>query len=483
MKPNFLSMNLCPRFATAVPVKQQLETAPSHPPATRRLQIAGTRLGPLLLSLLCAASLHSTALAETVKDREGAVRKDKADLQNDSRWIYNDWQKGFAEAKRTGKPLLVVLRCVPCMSCMGLDASVLTSTDLTPLLDQFVCVRLINANAIELAKFQFDYDLSFSTLFFNGDGTLYGRYGSWTHQKDPQEKTTVGYKRSLEAALAVHTAYPVNKAALVGKQGLPTPFATPVEIPALAGKYKRDLDWEGKVVGSCVHCHQVGDAYRAYHRDAGKPLPSELIYPMPMPETVGITLEPDQVAKVKSITPGSIAANAGVRVGDEFNTLGGQLLLSIADFAWALHRAPESGPVPATVKRGQSQTTLTFTLPAGWRAKSDISRRVGTWPMRAMAFGGMVLTDLTDEERLTRGLAKDKLGLFVKGLGQYGKHAAAKNAGFRKDDVLVELDGKSARLTEGELMGQILQQTKPGQKLKATVLRGKERVELMLPMQ
>lgn len=436
-----------------------------------------------LLLPLVASGLLSTAFAEAVKDREGAVRKDKAEMQNDSRWIYNDWQKGFTEAKRTGKPLLVVLRCVPCKGCMGLDASVLTAPDLVPLLDQFVCVRLINANAIELAKFQFDYDLSFSTLFFNADGTVYGRYGSWSHQKDPEEKTTLGYKRSLEAALAVHTAYPVNRAVLAGKQGGPTPFATPIEIPLLAGKYKRDLDWEGKVVGSCVHCHQIGDAYRSFYRDQGKPLPNDLIYPMPMPETVGVTLEPDHVARVKSVAPGSLAAKAGVQAGDEFNTLGGQLLLSIADFAWALHRAPESGPLPATVKRGKAQTALTFSLPAGWRTQSDISRRVGTWPMRAMAFGGMILTDLPDEERLMRGLAKDKLGLFVKGLGQYGKHAAAKNAGFRKDDVLVELDGKSARITEGELLGQLLQQTKPGQKLKATVLRGSQRVELMLPMQ
>ncbi len=436
----------------------------------------------LILPLL-ASGLLTTTFAETVKDREGAVRKDKADMQNDSRWIYNDWQKGFTEAKRTGKPLLVVLRCVPCKSCMGLDASVLTSADLTPLLDQFVCVRLINANAIELAKFQFDYDLSFSTLFFNADGTVYGRYGSWSHQKDPEEKTTLGYKRSLEAALAIHTAYPVNKAALAGKQGAPIPFATPIEIPNLAGKYKRDLDWEGKVVGSCVHCHQVGDAYRAYFRDQGKPVPANMIYPMPMPETVGVSLEPDQIAKVKSVAPGSLAAKAGVQAGDEFTQLGGQLLLSIADFSWALNRAPDSGPLPAKVKRGKTEVALTLTLPSDWRSKSDISRRVGTWPMRGMAFGGMVLVDLTDEERTARGLPKDKLALFVKGLGQYGKHAAAKNAGFQKDDVLLELNGQSARITEGELLGQLLQTTKPGEKLKTTVLRGDQRKELMLPMQ
>ncbi len=434
---------------------------------------------PLLLWIVCA----TPAWADAVKDREGAVRKDKADLQHDARWIYNDYQKGFAEAKRTGKPLLVALRCVPCLSCMGLDSSVLTGGDLAPLLDQFVCVRLINANAIELSLFQFDYDLSFSTLFFNADGTVYGRYGSWTHQKNPTEKTTVSYRRALEAALLIHTGYPANQALLAGKQGGPTPFKTPIEIPLLAGKYKRDLDWEGKVVGSCVHCHQVGDAYRAFYRDQGKPIPNDLIYPMPMPETLGLTLEPDHIAKVQSVAPGSIAAKAGIKASDEFSSLGGQTLLSIADFAWVLHRAPEAGALAARVKRNGIEKSLTLTLLVDWRTQSDISKRVGTWPMRGMATGGMVLQDLTSEERRQRGLAKDSLALQVKGLGQYGKHAAAKNAGFQKEDVVVEIDGRSAHVTEGELIGQLLRKTRPGDQLKTTVLRGDKRVELLLPMQ
>ena len=124
---------------------------------------------PLLL-----AALSVSAFAETVKDREAAVRNDRAAMEKDARWIYNDTARGFAEAKRTGKPLLVVLRCVPCLSCMGIDASVLGEPLLSPLLDQFVCVRVINANALDLALFQFDYDLSFSTIFFEADGTVLG---------------------------------------------------------------------------------------------------------------------------------------------------------------------------------------------------------------------------------------------------------------------------------------------------------------------
>ena len=304
----------------------------------------------LLLALALTLSC-SPLVAETVKDREGAVRQDKAALEKDVRWIYNDFQRGLAEAQLKGKPLLVVLRCVPCLSCAGLDASVLQEPALAPLLEQFVCVRVINANALDLSLFQFDYDLSFSTLFFNGDGTVYGRFGSWTHQKNPQDKATTGYQRALEAALAVHRGYPANKPALAGKQGGPTPFKTAVEIPALAAKYKLTLDWDGKVVPSCVHCHQIGDAMRASYRTQKKPMPVELIFPMPMPETIGLTLAADHVARVTAVAAGSIAAKGGLQSDDELISLAGQPLISVADVSWVLHRAPASGSLSAVVKR------------------------------------------------------------------------------------------------------------------------------------
>lgn len=431
------------------------------------------------LSLILVAALRG----EAVKDREGAVRGDRARMENDARWIYNDVDRGFAEAARTGRPLLVVLRCVPCLSCVGLDAEVLTEPALAPLLDRFVCVRLINANAIDLARFQFDYDLSFSTLIFNADGTLYGRYGSWTHQADPQARETIGYRRALEAALELHRGYPANRAALERKQGGPTPFRLPVEIPALAGRYGRELNWGGEVVKSCVHCHQVGEAFRAYHRDRGEPVPVERIYPMPAPETVGLGLAPDQPARVTAVAGDSPAAQAGFRAGDDIVSLDGQPPISVADVAWALHRAPESGRLPAVVRRGGAEVALTLDLPAGWRIKTDISRRVGTWSMRAMALGGLVLTELDPAERARRGLKPDGLALLVKGMGQFNKHGAAKKAGFLKDDVVTRVGEYQARMTEGELIGRILGMTKPGETLEVEVLRGEGRVALRLPMQ
>jgi serine protease Do len=431
------------------------------------------------LILLCAA----VSFAAAVKDREGAVRTDRATMENDARWLYNNIQGGLEKAKQTGKPLLVVLRCVPCLSCAGIDASVLTEPSLAPLLDKFVCVRVINANALDLSLFQFDYDLSFSALFFNADRTIYGRYGSWKHQKDPADKTTAGFKRALEAALAIHEKYPGNKSSLAGKQGAQIPFVSPIEIPSLAGKYKPTLNWDGKVVPSCVHCHQIGEAYRETFRADRKSMPSELIYPMPPPETIGITLAADHVARVESVAANSIAARAGMKPGDDVIALAGQPLISIADFAWALHRTSDFATLKVTVRRGSAEKEIMFELPAGWRGKADIARRVGTWQMRGMAFGGLVLEDLADDERATRKVPADSMALFVKHVGEYGKHAAAKRAGFQKSDVIVQLGDNTKRVSEGELIGQLLQKHQAGEKLNAAVLRGDQRVELKLPMQ
>ena len=436
-----------------------------------------------LLLLAALAAFAPRLFAETVKDREGAVRQDKAAMENDKRWAYNDLPRAFAEAKRTGKPLLVVLRCVPCLSCAGIDAGVLTEPELAPLLDQFICARVINANALDLSLFQFDYDLSFSALIFNADRTLYGRFGSWVHQKNQHDKSTAGFKCALEGALEIHRGYPANKPTLYGKQGAYSPYKTPVNIPTLDGKYQMELDWNGKVVPSCVHCHQIGDALRRVHRESREPMPTGLIYPMPAPETIGLTLAQDAVAKVETIAKDSAASRAGIQAGDDLVSFNGQRLISIADLSWALHRAPASGEIPVMVKRGAAMKSLTLSLPDGWRSKSDISKRGGTWSMRGMVFGGLVLEDLPDAIRTERGLKKNDLAMLVKSVGQYGKHAAAKKAGFQKDDVIVGLADLNARLTEGELLGVLLQKHFPGEEVKTTVLRGTERVELKLPMQ
>lgn len=443
-----------------------------------------SHLVALVLPLLATLALPILSSAETVADRKGAVLKDRALLGEDPRWIYDDYERAFAEGRRTGKPVLVVLRCIPCLACIGIDSAVLLEqSSLSPVLDQFVCVRVVNANALDLSRFQFDFDLSFSALMFNGDGTLYGRYGSWTHQKNPIANGTEGLRETLEKALALHTAYPANKPTLAGKQAHPSPYKTPVDMPTLAEKYTRNLDWEGQVVKSCVHCHQIGDALRTEYRHRKERVPTQLIFPFPGPETVGLELDVQTAARIRSIAPGSAAEKAGLRPDDQLASLGGQPILSSADVSWVLHHAADTGDVPVVVRRGSETIPVSLALAPGWRMHADISRRVGTWSMRAMALGGLLLEDLSDAERDAQGLGKQGLALRVKHVGEYNEHAAAKKAGFKKDDILVAAAQSSTRETESALIGRLLTRFQPGDTVPATVLRGSERLDLNWPIQ
>ncbi len=99
------------------------------------------------------------------QSREEKVRRDREKVLADGFWIYNDLEKGFAEAKRTGKPLVVVLRCIPCVECVKLDDELVDrDPEIRPLLKQYVCVRIVSTNGLDLSLFQYDTDQSFAVF-------------------------------------------------------------------------------------------------------------------------------------------------------------------------------------------------------------------------------------------------------------------------------------------------------------------------------
>ncbi len=65
-----------------------------------------------LLFILSALALTASGQAAG-ENRELRVRGDQPFVQAAGGWIYNDLKQGFTEARLTGKPLMVVLRCVP----------------------------------------------------------------------------------------------------------------------------------------------------------------------------------------------------------------------------------------------------------------------------------------------------------------------------------------------------------------------------------
>jgi S1-C subfamily serine protease len=307
-------------------------------------------------------------------------------------------------------------------------------------------------------------------MFMNADGTIYGRYGTRNQKPDHADSqiSIEGLRKSMEAVIHLHRNYPANREALLAKKGAAPPYPSAEKYPTLQ-KYTPRINYQNQVAKSCIHCHQIHNAERQMLRDAGKPIPDEVLYLYPMPQVVGIELDPKNKARVLSVKRGSAAEKAELRAGDELISANGQPLVSIADFQWVLHKTPgKGGQIPLDVLRSGKRGKLNLSLADGWRKQTNFEWRVSTWDLRRMALGGMIL----------EADPRSAVGLSVKGAGKYGNHAVARKAGVRPGDTLIEIHGIKSKATEGEVIAHILDTTRKGQPIQLKVRRGSREINI-----
>ena len=371
------------------------------------------------------------------------------------------------------------------MACSEFDGQVVRlESVLKDVMDQFVRVRLIQCNSLDLNLFQFDYDLTFAAFFLSPDKSIYGRYGTRSSDIEASREISIaGFRKAMEGALELHQEYPSNRKALVGKTGPPAKFSIAQELPSLTGKYTPFLDYKGQVARSCIHCHMIGEGARKEARSSSEPMKDEIIYPWPMPNVVGLAFDPQERATLLHVEPDSVADQNGFKKGDEVLELDGQPMISIADVQWVLHRTTPPTNLRSIVKRGTETIALKLPISPNWRQVSDISWRTTSWDLRRIATGGLLLKSLTDEERIAASLGMNQLGLRVEHVGQYGAHAIAKKAGFKKNDIIVTFDGSSKAARETELFAHILRKRSPETNIPVTVLRQGKRLRFELKIQ
>lgn len=435
---------------------------------------------------VCVVFVSLVAGDARSQTRDEMVREDKRKVTEDGFWIYNDLDQAFRQAKETGKPILVVLRCIPCHECVKLDDDLVDKDPvIRPLLDQFVCVRQVSTNGLDLELFQFDTDQSFAVFMLNADRTIYGRFGTRSHRTEWLGDVSLpGLAKSLQGALDLHKEYPANRESLVGKTGGKPEVATPEQYPSLKEKYTDTLNYKGDVAKSCIHCHQIGEAQRAFYWGAKKPIPEKIMFPYPHPKSLGLIIDSKEMATVKSVEADSVAQRTGLRAGDRIVSFAGQPPLSIADIQWALHQTdPVGAELPIAVDRDGETVTLEMKLDKGWRKSGDLSWRVTSWSYCRMVTGGFRCEKLDDEARNKLDLDKQAMALLIKSVGRYGAHAAAKNAGILKGDVLVSYDGRKDFASETELFNYAINHKSAGDKVDLTVLRDGKKRTFQLPIQ
>lgn len=334
------------------------------------------------------------------------------------------------------------------------------------LMDEFVCLRIIQMNGVDLSLFQFDYDMSFAVFFMNADETVYGRYGTRSDRPDDADKhiSIEGLKESMEAALSLNRCYPEVAPELEEKRGGEPRYARAELYPELKN-YTPKINYQNETAKSCIHCHQVHNSQRQGLRDARLSIPDEMLYLYPMPAVMGLEIDSKTRATVSKVIPGSSAAMAGLKAGDELINVKGQPLISQADLQWILQQQGSAGgTLPMKVSRGGETLYTAVELQEGWRKKTDFGWRVSTWDLRRMALGGMSL--IPDDSGRAEGVA-----LEVKNAGKYGGHAVARKAGVRPGDKIISIGGKSDKATEAEVIAYLLETTEKGGMISLSVKR------------
>jgi len=415
-------------------------------------------------------SLSSIGLAGEKTPLGEAVR----DINVADHWIYDDWERALAEAKASGKPILAVVRCVPCPPGKALDTAVMQpDQSLAELEKKFVCVRLIEANRLDLDLFQYDFDMSWSAMFLNADRTIYGRYGSRDASGPTADRllSLAAFQKAAERALELHAAYPSNKSPLAAKTGPQSIYATPREIPGLT-----DRPAEPSIRQQCIHCHMVKEYALRAKWEAGK-LTADDLYVFPQPTNIGLTTNLDDGLLIDSVAANSAAAEAGLAPGDSLVSLNGQPLISLADIQWVLNSAPHEGKLAATVRRGGQVVEMSIPLRKGWK-KYDIGWRASSW------YGlrqGLKTEALSDDEKANRGISRDGLALLVKNL--FGKSATVlADAGVNKDDVIVAVDGKTDAMSESDFLVWLRLGHGPKDAVTFTIFRDGKRRDVAVPM-
>jgi serine protease Do len=420
------------------------------------------------------------------QDRNTLVLNDRERVTNDGYWIYNNLDKGLEQAKENGKPVLVVLRCIPCEACAQLDEQVVEKNPaVRKHLSNFVCVRMVYANGMDLSRFQFDFDQSWAVFFLHSDGTILGRYGTRSHQSESEDDVTLeGFLDSMQAALALDKKFDSVKDSLAGKACKPLDFARPEDFPKLKEKYSSSIKYGPEVARSCIHCHQIGDAIREYNWTEKKSIPTEWVFTYPHPKIFGMIMDPKKATTIKSVTDHSLAHEAGFKAGDQLINLQGQPLLSVADIQWILQQHDGgAGRLNFKVLRNGADESMTLKLPEKWKEMGDISWRASSWGYRRMVSGGLSFDSLDAGQRSEFGLDAQAIGLKVKHVGQFNAHAAAKRAGFKVGDVFIAVDGTKEPMTESQWIAKMLRTKRPGDHVSVELLRDGKTIKLELPIQ
>ncbi len=289
---------------------------------------------------------------------------------------------------------------------------------------------------VDLNTYVFDWDLTFAALLMNADGTIYHRYGGRSWESADARLSMEALTHLLSAGLKEDEAY--RASGKVREATAPLPIE---EIPVFAERLKKNKEI------SCFHCHMATEAMREQSMSDRTWTP-EGKWIWPLPDKLGLRLDPANPAVLKEVTKDSAAAIAGLSAGDRLVSVNGARVSTEPDVQWVLHNTPPSGgTIEVMFARGQDERPAKIVLSEGWKASTPLeySWRPAMWLLKPdPGFGG---GDLPADEKKKLGLAPDAFAIRISYLIDWGERAetgrSARKAGVQKGDILLAVDGVS----------------------------------------
>jgi len=170
---------------------------------------------------------------------------------------------------------------------------------------------MVHMKGVDLAQFQFDYDLTWAAVFINADGTVYGRYGSRSVEGPMVYNSLASLKKAMTRVLQLHQNYPANQASLLAKNRPVPKWKQAQEIPGLRSRMQKQLN---QAVGprNCIHCHNIYDGWRNTAYDQGT-FSTDDLWVYPLPENIGLQIEVEEGNMIAVVEPNSAAALADLQ--------------------------------------------------------------------------------------------------------------------------------------------------------------------------
>ncbi len=311
---------------------------------------------------------------------------------------------------------------------------------------EFIRVRVTNMRGIDLDVFDFDYDLDFAVLLLTPDEQVIGRFTGRTGDDPGRYLTFSALRYALQQALEA-----------------PRPPATKKTPPRRPDVVENYPAIERVKADACIHCHNVTEFRRQALRLDGK-WRKEMVWVYPLPDNVGLHLDPDQGNRIDHVDAGSAAEKLGLQRGDVLRSVNGIRTASFADVQFALHRAQASGGIDVAWQRRDERRQGVLHPQPGWR-QTDLSWRASTKKLGpSPSIHG---ADLPLQEKQRLGIGDKGLAMV---LGPF-QSQIARQAGLRQGDIIVGVDDKKLAMSARQFELYIRLNYEPDQKITYNLLR------------